>query len=138
MTDGEVPAPPLDHEQRGLLRSHLRERHPWVADPDHGPTTVDAGECDRCGQEARLVTTCGPDGQRLGRRCAAELGPSAWCEGHADEALAALQWLSRLPAEADDVARLWWVATGEVRLRSLVPLLRRALPEPPDELSDFR
>jgi hypothetical protein len=21
-----------------------------------------------------------------------------------------------LPAEADDVARLWWVATGEVRL----------------------
>jgi len=52
----------------------------------------------------------------LGRRCATALGADAWCDGHRQEAAEALAWLSMLPAEADDVARLWWVATGEVRL----------------------
>jgi hypothetical protein len=38
-----------------------------------------------------------------------------------------------LPAEADDVARLWWVATGEVRLDPALVVAaaeRLALPAP--------
>jgi hypothetical protein len=103
--------------ERARLRRALAARHTWVAHPDLGPRAVDAGECERCGAEARLVTTCGPGMARmLGRRCAAQLGEEAWCAGHLDDARQALRWLAGLPPEADAVARLWWVATGEVRL----------------------
>lgn len=107
------------------LRAALLQRYPWLADTEHGPQSVEAGECDRCAGEARLVAPCGPPPRGsarvgpdwgVGRRCAAELGVEGWCGGHEDEALGALAWLSALPPEADDVARLWWVATGEVRV----------------------
>lgn len=113
------------------LRQVLRHRYPWLAATDHGPQAVDAGECDRCGAEARMVATCGPTSEAaLGRRCAAAVGADAWCEGHAEDAAATLAWLAALPEEADDVARLWWVATGEVRLDpALLAAARRlALP----------
>lgn len=99
------------------LRDALRTHHPWLDRDDVGPRSVQAGECDRCGHEARMVETCGPSIHRyLGRRCAGRVGVEAWCEGHRDDAARALAWLGELPDEADDVARLWWVATGEVRL----------------------
>src|SRR5688500_9003673 len=98
------------------LHAALRDRYPWLDGAEHGPSAVEAGECERCGAEARLVATCGPGPVYLGRACASALGVGAWCDGHADEAAAALAWLQRLPPEADVVARLWWVSTGEVRL----------------------
>jgi hypothetical protein len=102
---------------RAALRKALHDRYPWLADTEHGPRAVEAGECDRCGAESRLVTTCGPGADlMLGRRCAAAAGVDAWCSGHEAEARLALRWLAALPPEADVVARLWWVATGEVRL----------------------
>lgn len=101
---------------RAALRAALVERYPWLRESAVGPQAVEAGECPRCGAEARLVETCGPVAWvALGRGCARELGASAWCDGHAEQADATLAWLERLPPEADDVARLWWVATGEVR-----------------------
>lgn len=107
---------PLDAAGRARLRAALRARYPWLTATEFGPATVDAGECDRCGDEPRLVATCGPVAWRsLGRRCAVEVGPEAWCDGHQADAARALRWLAALPAEADDVVRLWWVATGEVR-----------------------
>jgi hypothetical protein len=127
------------------LRRVLLARYPWLGEVDHGPQSVEAGECDRCGAEARMVAPCGPPpsdraaGDRgigpdwaLGRRCAAELDVDGWCDGHEDEALAALRWLAGLPDEADEVARLWWVATGEVRVDpTIIGTARRlALPEP--------
>jgi hypothetical protein len=123
------------------LREVLRERYPWVDDPDIGPRAVEAGECDRCQAEARLVEPCGPlpdlavpagRDWALGRRCVAELGDEAWCDGHRDEGAAVRRWLARLPEEADDVARLWWVATGEARLDpEAVRVLRRRVGLPP-------
>jgi hypothetical protein len=116
----------MDTTRRTALRRALRARYPWVADSDWGPATVEAGECDGCGGEARLFQTCGPDaGQYLGRRCLNELGSQALCDGHAAEARAALAWVGNLPAQADLVARVWWVATGEVALDPAVlePLL---------------
>lgn len=102
---------------KGALRTALRERYPWVGDRRWGPQAVEAGECDSCGAEPRLAETCGPGVHRyLGRACARAVGQQAWCDGHAEDATEALGWLERLPPEADDVARLWWVATGEVRL----------------------
>ena len=123
-----MPAEPVDLD-RAALRAVLRARFPWVADAEVGPAAVEAGECDRCGAEPRLVTTCGPGPLTLGRACAAALGVGAWCDGHRDDAEAALVRLGALPPEADDVARLWWVATGEVRLdpARLGPLRHRAL-----------
>lgn len=100
-----------------VLREALRAHYPWLDREDLGPRAVEAGECDRCGNEARLVPTCGTAPYRaLGRRCALRLGLEAWCAGHAKDAEEALDWLRSLPEEADDVTRLWWVATGEVRL----------------------
>lgn len=122
---------PLDAARRRELRAALASRHPWIDDVEVGPRAVEAGECDRCGAEARLVTTCGPTRWAgLGRRCAAEVGEGAWCDGHADDARRWLARLRRLPPEADAVARLWWVATGEVRLdpAAVPPLVVRALP----------
>lgn len=121
----------LDAEQRRQLRTALTARYPWLAGHEVGPRALDAGECDRCGAEARLVTPCGPTSWAgLGRACAAELGTGAWCDGHADEARAWLEQLAALPPEADAVARLWWVATGEVRVdpAGIEPLMRAALP----------
>lgn len=119
-----------DAAQRRELRRALVQRYPWVDDTDVGPRAVEAGECDRCGAEARLVTTCGPVAWAgLGRRCATAVGTAAWCDGHEDDAREWLDRLDRLPAEADAVARLWWVATGEVRLdETALALLARALP----------
>jgi hypothetical protein len=127
---------------RGALRLALLAVHPWVAGTDVGPQAVSAGECDGCGQEARLVQPCGPPppGVRspdwaLGRRCALAAGVDGWCGGHEDEADAVLRQLAALPAEADDVARLWWLATGEVRpdptlVRAARALLPSATPAP--------
>ena len=124
------------------LRRELVRRYPWLDETEHGPRSVVAGECDRCGAEARLVSPCGPPPEEagpavgpdwaIGRRCAAELGVDGWCDGHQEEAAAALDWLAALPSEADDVARLWWVSTGEVRLDpALIAAARRMeLPAP--------
>ncbi|MDP8962304.1 MAG: hypothetical protein M3N32_11910 [Actinomycetota bacterium] len=100
-----------------VLREALRAHYPWLDREDLGPRAVEAGECDHCGNEARLVPTCGSTPYRaLGRRCALRLGLESWCAGHGEDAQEALDWLRSLPREADDVARLWWVATGEARL----------------------
>ena len=121
-------ADPVD---RVALRAHLLAVHPWVGADGWGPRAVVAGECDGCGHEARLVQPCGPPSLpgvgpdwALGRRCAAAAGVEGWCDGHVEEAEAALAWLADLPAEADEVARLWWLATGEIRPDPL--LVRRA------------
>lgn len=119
-----VRLPAVDVDRAGL-RAALRRAYPWVVDPEVGPSTVAAGECDACGAEPRVVAPCGPPPRglaaagpdwALGRRCAVTLGVGAWCQGHAVEAAAAIARCADLPGEADDVARLWWVATGEVRL----------------------
>lgn len=84
---------------------------------------MDAGPCDRCGQRPRLLPTCGPDGlPGLCRSCARTLGTTAWCDGHQDEAEVALRWASSLPDHWDVTVTLWWVATGEIRVASLVDL----------------
>lgn len=111
-----------DAAARRRLRATVTARHPWVTDPDVGPQTVEAGDCGRCGLEARLVATCGPQPwEALGRRCAAALGTAAWCAGHAPQAEELLRRLAALPADADRVARLWWVATGELRMADPPP-----------------
>lgn len=118
-------------EERAALRDALRARYPWLDEERFGPRAVEAGECDRCRAEARMVTTCGPVAwPALGRRCAAEVGADAWCDGHRDEREQALAWLADLPDLADKVARLWWVSTGEVKLDPalLDGLRREALP----------
>lgn len=56
------------------------------------------------------------------RPCARELGTAAWCDGHLADAEAALRWADGLPDHWDLAVTLWWVATGEVRLDSLVDL----------------
>lgn len=122
----------LDAAGRAALRAALIQRHGWIDDPEVGPRAVEAGECDRCGREARMVTTCGPTRwAALGRRCAREVGVRAWCDGHGEEGARWLARLEALPGEADTVARLWWVATGEVRLAddAVAPLVAGALPD---------
>ena len=107
----------MDTSTRAALRAALTSAYPWVTGTDLGPAAVEAGECDGCGAEARLVLTCGPGvAQFIGRRCLQRLGPAAFCDGHAAEAAAALQWAATLPADTDLIARVWWVATGEVGL----------------------
>lgn len=103
------------------LQRRLAEQHPWLADDRFGPRNVTAGDCDRCGAEARLVQTCGPGGGEYGRSCARE---DDWCGGHAEEAAAALAWLGALPDDADDIAYLWWLSTGELRYRERYPPLK--------------
>ena len=95
----------------------MRAAYPWVGAPDRGPGAVEAGECDRCGTAPRVLPTCGPVAwTALCRGCALELGMDAWCEGHADEAADLLAWARGLPEEWPAVCRVWWIATGEVRL----------------------
>ena len=94
------------------LRAQLLQAQPWLNDDRFGPRNVNAGDCDRCETEARMVQTCGPGGGEYGRRCARE---EDWCDGHAGEAADALAWLANLPDDADEVAYLWWLSTGEVR-----------------------
>lgn len=102
------------------MREAVRSTYPWVDLTDRGPRSVEAGECDRCGAEPRLLATCGPvSWTALCRSCALELGHVAWCEGHADVAAGLLAWARGLPAEWPTVCRVWWVATGEVRLAHL-------------------
>lgn len=105
----------MDAKTRAELRRALQALYPWVAGTEWGPAAVEAGECDACGTEARLVQVCGPGSQQfLGRRCVTVQGTQAWCSGHLQDAAAALTWVVGLPDETDLVARLWWVATGEV------------------------
>lgn len=104
-------------EKRKEFGNELRRRWPWLPGTAVGPGAVEAGECDRCHREARLVNVCGPGAwQALGRCCALELGVSAWCDGHAAEGLQHLEQLREMPVAVDAVARAWWVATGEVHL----------------------
>lgn len=48
-----------------------------------------------------------------------ELGATAWCDGHADEAETSLRWAAGLPSYWDLAVTLWWIATGEVRVGRL-------------------
>lgn len=126
--------------ERAHLRQELTRRFPFLSDVEHGPASVAAGECDRCGEEPRMVQPCGPPPAdlpgagpdwALGRRCALRAGVEGWCDGHEEEARAALAWLADLPPEADVAARLWWMATGEVRPDPAgVQALRSALDGP--------
>ena len=107
----------MDTSTRAALRAALTSTYPWVTGTDFGPAAVEAGECDECQAEARLVMTCGPGvAQYIGRRCLQRLGRGAFCDGHAAEAAAAILWAETLPADTDLIARVWWVATGEVGL----------------------
>jgi hypothetical protein len=99
------------------LRASLLREHRWLAHDALGPRNVVAGDCDRCHAEARLVETCGPGAGSYGRRCATG---DDWCDGHADEAATALEWLRRLPEDADEIAYLWWLSTGELRYSASV------------------
>ena len=112
-------------KERARLRRALSARYPWVTGSDLGPAAVAAGECDRCGAEPRLASPCGPPPPLprparpdwgLGARCLLTLGEEVWCGAHGTEGDEARAWVRSLPPEADTVARLWWVATGEVRV----------------------
>lgn len=107
--------------ERAALRRALLEAEPWLAASEHGPRAVDAGSCDRCAALPRLLATCGPVAwEALCRPCALRVGLGAWCDGHREEGREALRWAATLPDEWDLAVTLWWVATGEVRLDSLV------------------
>lgn len=100
--------------ERAALRAALRAAYPWVADPDVGPSAVEAGECERCARRPRCIPTCGPvPWTALCPDCAHEVGDDAWCDGHRDDGLRHRAWGRALPSEWATVARLWWVATGE-------------------------
>lgn len=103
------------------MRAALLAAYPWLGDDALGPRAVEAGECDRCGRHPRFVPTCGPvSAEAVCRDCALEVGLELWCEGHAGSGEAALSSLRTLPGEWDVVTRLWWIATGEVRIGTLV------------------
>jgi hypothetical protein len=101
---------------RHALRRALLEAEPWLAATEVGPANVDAGTCDRCSEQPRLLPTCGPTGHAaLCRDCALALGEEAWCEGHAEAGAAARRWAAELPASWAQTVVLWWFATGELR-----------------------
>lgn len=84
---------------------------------DRGPRAVEAGECDRCGQAPRLLPTCGPVAwTALCRDCAEEVGADAWCVGHETLGEELRAWAAALDDDWPTVCRVWWIATGEVRL----------------------
>jgi hypothetical protein len=106
--------------QRHALRAALLEVAPWLGRTDLGPQSVDAGPCDRCGVDPRLVPTCGPSGGGgVCRDCAARLGDDGWCDGHRDEGRQARRWAATLPDRWGELVVLWWAATGEVRLEQV-------------------
>lgn len=108
--------PLATRERRRDLLALLVDHHPWLADDDLGPAAVDAGPCDRCGRDPRLVPPCGPVPWRgLCRDCVLEVGTAAFCAGHADEADDLLARARALPATWATLVRLAWVARGEVR-----------------------
>jgi hypothetical protein len=130
------------------LRRALLARYPWLAGVELGPQSVTAGDCDRCGVEARLVAPCGPPPRdllrragpdwALGRGCTIALGDGIWCGGHAAEGEDARAWLAALPQEADVVARLWWVATGEISFDASLLAAAGALGHGPSIKDDER
>ncbi|MDX1658849.1 MAG: hypothetical protein R3343_08520 [Nitriliruptorales bacterium] len=116
----------LDRE--GLRRA-LRTAYPWIGDEAFGPRTVDAGECDRCRKQPRLVPTCGPVGWRaLCRECALEVGTDAWCDGHLADGREILGAIEELGGDWATVVLLWWIATGEVRHERLSEMPTTELP----------
>ena len=118
----------MERHDRRSLRQALIDAEPWLDDTEHGPRAVTAGMCDRCGDRPRLLPTCGSAGfEAVCRGCAAALGDAGWCEGHRDEGEHARAWAEQLPQRWGDVVVLFWVATGELRLR------REDLPHLPDE-----
>lgn len=95
----------------------LRATYDWLPGAELGPGAVEAGECDRCGERPRVVPLCGPSGYRaVCAACAALVGERGWCDGHREDGATARAWAASLPPEWATVVRLWWVATGEVRL----------------------
>lgn len=125
---------------RPALRRALLDAAPWLAATDVGPQAVTAGNCDRCGEQPRLLPTCGPAPyEALCGGCAEEEGDDAWCEGHRLDGRSARTWAEGLPDGWADLVVLWWVATGEIRLadapggqpdRSQLPAELRALVPP--------
>lgn len=107
---------------RTRLRSALSEAHPWLAETDVGPRSVDAGPCDRCERLPRLLPTCGPQSPgALCRTCAQTLGDDAWCDGHVADGRRARAWAARLPDDWADIVTLHWISTGEVTLDEAPP-----------------
>lgn len=110
-----MPSPTVP--DRARLRRALLADHPWLADPEVGPSAVEAGECDRCGQHPRCVPTCGPVAwTSLCADCAVDVGDDGWCDGHVDDGAAHRAWARDLPSQWPTLVRLWWVATGETRV----------------------
>ncbi len=101
---------------RRQLRHVLAEVAPWTTDPETGPAAVDAGECDRCGDQPRWVATCGAQPwPAICRDCLLELGTEAFCDGHRRDALDHVAAARALPDEWATITRLAWIASGEVR-----------------------
>lgn len=110
------PHPLATRGRRRDLLALLVDHHPWLADDDLGPAAVDAGPCDRCDVEPRLVTPCGPVPWRgLCRDCVLEVGTAAFCAGHGDQADDLLVRARDLPATWATLVRMTWVARGEIR-----------------------
>lgn len=108
---------PSRHLDRRALRRVLSATYGWLDDPMRGPRAVVAGECDRCGARPRLLPTCGPVAwTALCRECAEDVGDDGWCDGHREAGRDARGWAAGLPEEWPTIVRLWWVATGEVRV----------------------
>jgi len=125
-----------DVDRRGL-RAALVEVAPWVTATDHGPSAVEAGDCERCGNAPRLLPLCGPVAwTAVCRDCGLALGEDGWCDGHRDDGAAARAWAAALADDWPLVTLLWWLATGELRSlevtadqrQHLSPALAAALP----------